>query len=1150
MFDPDKMTDEERYRRVSQLGTGLPGMGRGASTEQMQTETAMGSEDELDHAEVEILERIEETDADDVRLVNNNQAQLVALSDQPPPIDSSLPESVRVMIEGISARLEPKLNIINENVGQIGSRVQVLETRVIKNNDNFKKVADYALKTRGVVKDNRRKVKNLDAKVDSNMQKVDQRFNEMRDYFSEKMIEVEDIIKRYEEGGFGDFTDLEKPTRKDHYDFMKSFNMSKNSIGFFPVYKADIAEMMRNLTCNEKDALRISISQFLRLEMGFTSQFVVHIEQHYVAIHYDGRDTAYVIFDHIDMSGGRRIWQEAGRLTRHNHAGRQTPELRVLEVPQLRERKRALERFANSLRYGWKEQNPDAPPNVKLRTRVLESKDGSYDFIVQQQLPGEKYKKVELPEDLELPKVQWKVKTYIGHTSTQMMPRTRESILVRDFIPQGRQSVHIPVSNPPPGSAIGGFTMHVINETYKYVPGVIDPGSPEEKSLDRASHLGSGKTPLSMIDPTVDQQTSSMPSQQSLVQDGAGAAVTGIGQQHPGQGQQLPASVSSSGQQYPPLRRPDDPPQPTPEEWSKEEERKKKEENDRIIKEQQEQQRLLTEAREREEAVAKLKADAEKRQAEINQIIESNRQQELDHIDHMDRLDQQLENIRREETEKEEKRFDEDIERRRIAAELAADEENKKQERKERADRERKDNPQKDLISDVDEIDLNRNQENNSVISPPPPRQTGTRKRKIVKVNKRPVKASGTVSELWRDDDDVTDQQLAEAASDVTLNPDLTENYTMSDSHLAGNSTVMTVDGSQPTIGQFFPKRSSTILDDHVETDTDTENFESADEDSLETPERQAAGGNPSLLRETLVKKLDFNSKNYEFVNVTPSGAEYRSDSNVTVRTEQRPEVIGERIVTPTYRAKTKKILARYEDKQPTSKIPMRSRSNSQSSQRSRSNSLGPYQKPDAGTKRGGSGEDRDKDKVNRVKSPPSKELLTEEEAAALLESDQDSTKQENITIGSDLSSLSVLPDDSGIAAALNNADTGDTNSTLDETVILAAEETNEDNEVNEASDVTGNETLVNNTAGGVTIVKDYDSDDKTSPDKRASPEPDHTGHMTQVQAVANQVVIDSGDIALEGVMSNLSKPLIAASTSQVTPPNTEQKKLAKEEVD
>ncbi len=94
----------------------------------MQTETAVGSEDELDHAEVEILERIEETDADDVRLVNNNQAQLVALSDQPPPIDSSLPESVRAMIEGISARLEPKLNIINENVGQIGSRVQVLET--------------------------------------------------------------------------------------------------------------------------------------------------------------------------------------------------------------------------------------------------------------------------------------------------------------------------------------------------------------------------------------------------------------------------------------------------------------------------------------------------------------------------------------------------------------------------------------------------------------------------------------------------------------------------------------------------------------------------------------------------------------------------------------------------------------------------------------------------------------------------------------------------------------------------------------------------------------------------------------------------------------------------------------------------------------
>ena len=76
----------------------------------------------------------------------------------------------------------------------------------------------------------------------------------------------------------------------------------------------------------------------------------------------------------------------------------------------------------------------------------------------------------------------------------------RERMMQRDFIPPGRESVHIPVSNPEPGSATTAFTIHVMNKTHKYVPGFVDPGSPEEKTLDRASHDGSGRMPLSMIE--------------------------------------------------------------------------------------------------------------------------------------------------------------------------------------------------------------------------------------------------------------------------------------------------------------------------------------------------------------------------------------------------------------------------------------------------------------------------------------------------------------------------------------------------------------------------------------------------------------------------------------------------------------------------
>ena len=1168
MTDQDQMTAEERYKRLSAMWRGIPGMREAieqASTERASMEQASMEEDNVETPEVDLeQEALDQLEAEILQNVEEINQQSGSTAPQPPmnnilpqgPVDNNLPDHVKQMIDGISAKLDPKFQMINDNVSNIGNRVEILEERVVKNNDCFKQVADYAVKSRNVIKDNRKKVKNLEVKVDNAVKEIGQRYNELKDHFSEKMIEIEDIVKRYEEGGFGEFSDLEKPTRKDQYDFMKSFNMSKNSVGLFPVYRADIEEMKKNLNCKEEDAYRVSISQFLRLEIGFTADYVAHIEQHYVEVRYDGRDTLYIIFDNIDHSAGRMIWQEAKNLSKHNLAGRQTPELRTLEVPQLRERKKAMERFANSLRHGWRAQNPDAPPHMKCRTRVLEAKDGSYDFIVQQKLPTEKdYKRVEIPDSLELPKIQWKVKTYMNHSSTVMMPRARERMMQKDFIPPGRETVHIPVSNPALGSATTGFTIHVINKTHKYVPGFVDPGSPSERSLDRASHDGSGRTPLNMVGEAGNSMS-----------DGAGALGTGIGTNQPASSslvqqqfsldppsQPIPQSILVQPSSHPPLRR------PTPEEWSKAEEERQRRENERILKENRERQETERREKERSEAQEKLQEDIRKREEEIMAIIEENNRKDTEHEKRMEGLDSQLEEIRRVETEKEEKRYAEDIEKRRIALEIANDARINEEKRK-REELELRNNPNKNLITDVDQVDTNGNQGNNAVVSPPRP-ETGarvkTKKNKVNKKSQQDQQTSGSQEDLWNSNDEHTDRELAAAASEVTLGSDISFSESMSDTMLAGNLTQKSVTKSQPnrTLLDFWPKRSSTIRDDNVATqqetddETDSESFEDAPESPVlsQTPPRSRLRSTNSLLRDTLVKRLDFNSRNYELlppspslnpdqtevIKVIPSGAEGRPDSEVEVRVDQRPGVIGERIRDPSQEKHVRKVMRRYSTsgrRTSGSKIP---------APRSRSNSLGRFEKSEdgQGVKRSGDKDNRDKDKVNRVKSPEKDSLIPEDDALALAE-----TKTENVTTSSDLSSLSVLPDDSGITAALENAES-DSGETLEETVILAPEA------------VTGGGMVNKEDEKKVTIVRDFSSYDEGTLVKPKTPEFDGTGHMNQIQATTPVAVIDSG-VQQAPVMSALSlskplsKPLILASSTQVEEPNTEQKKKDKEEVD
>ena len=215
MSDPDQLTAEERYKRLSAMGKPIPGMKaaieKARLEEDTDTEPTDPENEELDRLEAEIQQEVEDIDQQGNTAAGQNMGNTVP---PPGPVDDNLPDHVKQMIDGISARLDPKFNMINDNISNIGTRVEVLENRVVKNNEAFKKVGDYAIKSRNVIKDNRRKVKNLEVKVDNSVKELNQRFNQMEENFSEKMSEIDDIIRRYEEGGFGDFSDLERPTRK------------------------------------------------------------------------------------------------------------------------------------------------------------------------------------------------------------------------------------------------------------------------------------------------------------------------------------------------------------------------------------------------------------------------------------------------------------------------------------------------------------------------------------------------------------------------------------------------------------------------------------------------------------------------------------------------------------------------------------------------------------------------------------------------------------------------------------------------------------------------------------------------------------------------------------------------------------------------
>ena len=246
---------------------------------------------------------------------------------------------------------------LNDNISTVIARVDVVEGRVGEVEKTTVTLKQKLKTQESLMDDTRKGVRNNIGRLEVLENESDEakdKLNSMQqtiDVLSEKMAHVHDLVDQLKSGRLGIFTDLEAPNLKDQYDLKVTFNKSKHSVGMFPVFKEHIAELMSSQQIQEADAHRISVSQFLQLEMAFEESFVVNLEKHYVEIIYNEVDTVYVIFDDLKASGGLRIWQESHQLwSRQTGDPDRDPCLRKLPVPQFMHRIAAMEKFASHLR--------------------------------------------------------------------------------------------------------------------------------------------------------------------------------------------------------------------------------------------------------------------------------------------------------------------------------------------------------------------------------------------------------------------------------------------------------------------------------------------------------------------------------------------------------------------------------------------------------------------------------------------------------------------------------------------------------------------------------------------------------------------------------------------------------------------------------
>ena len=417
-----------------------------------------------------------------------------------------MPEDLTEVVKGIADLLLPEIKKQNDdqtfvikrsldnlsvNVSVMGSKVEENTQKIQEIKDDHDTLKENLRETRRDMKENRTKINQQIIENREEFDKIHSDISEIKD----KMSNIWDICSQVESGKLGSYNlgADEIPTKQDMFDAKKSFMMSKHSVGLFPIWKEHVDEVRsQHNVLSDADAYRLCISQYLQCEMRFKAEYVRNIERHYVKLIYNGVDCLFIVFDDIDESGGRRIWQEARQLWPRQKGDPETdPTLKHLEAPQWRLRLQAYEMFASSLRWDWNRSNDDDfKRGIRCRTRIEFALGNVYDYVVQRQFPGERYQNVEWPaaERGQLPSIQWKSKRYRSHREIATYPKSLAAITKKDFVPPGRQIDRL-TGQP---REVFPIKVHTLVEGHNFVPGMVDPGSGDLITLNAASGITDG----------------------------------------------------------------------------------------------------------------------------------------------------------------------------------------------------------------------------------------------------------------------------------------------------------------------------------------------------------------------------------------------------------------------------------------------------------------------------------------------------------------------------------------------------------------------------------------------------------------------------------------------------------------------------------
>ena len=1101
--------------------------------------------------------------------------------------EGDTPPEQRALFRGFAKHILPSIKkqqkkqtkIVQQGLKDLNTSVASIGNRVTVNEKKIAKLTDETTLNRKLISDTRENVARNKVKISEHENVMNENRNEIEGVkaelskLSDKMSNIWDILDQFNSGALGTYTG-EAVTEKDHYEAKKSFQKGKHSVGIFPVWKEHIeAIKATHQVNNDADAYRLCINKFLQLEMRFTADFIRNLEKHYVELIYNGADCLFIIFDDIDESGGRRILQDA-KVLWEKQTGDSTkdPSIKRLEVPQYRDRVKALEMYATHLRWEWRRAHEEEHRRgARCRTRLEFALNNVYDYVLQVQYPGRKYENVEWPTDIRgpLPNIQWKVRNYMPADVIATYPKNINAITRTEAGP-GRG-----IERASSNREVFPVNMVTLKDAHDFVPGMVDPGDGDLVTLNRAAGIED-------LVASLGQRTLRRPVHPVSSTD---SRATGFG--HGGERIGSAADARALADRQRAAARD---PERIREKKQREEEEKRQEEAEAAAKKAESPRAGImsrigsallsvtglggassmnssptrdTGASDGSGAgVAGASGGAgagaagagatgpftSEEDMDTDKTLSSSDNRALADLDRLNseaisNLDMQMDALRTQHTEQELQRYEEDEKKR--------EEEEARKRQEEEEERVRQENESR-----------RQREVNNSE-----PRRGEKSK------NDR----NATV-ELWNDEQ--TDEQLAEAASTATQYQIPSQMSDFDFASQAGSETTplsmaetimarqnsrvrsLSTSSTQSTMDNFFPKSSSTLTPGHFETLSDSEGFH--------TPGQSPSGASPVLHR-----KLSFSKDAYKLVPVTPATVVKEKVKVIPAGSDKEVEVevnkdMGKQKPLP----KQKTVAQLAEDKLQEERKEKRREGLKGRFEISKQNSaklnkalakVSPPKTRSASMKRTNVDNASEENKAQRTQSPETDKQKAATEASVAPTDTAEETKQEDVTATSDnLSSLSVLEvnvardkEEEVNSEPVTQSEEVNKSGTEYRDAVHTEENTEESTEESEnLLSVSGDQTVIladGNTTWSTTdptvaappqegdeplieeakeddgiqhvpITRDPGYDDNGSPDKKSSPPPDATGHCVGVTGFKEKLVCNSEVTANFSVTKKFTK--------------------------